>query len=106
MHNHTRFDGRVSLPVDSFVQIASETPLRRLAEIFPQGIPIAAPFPSLDLNGVECYEVLWQGRRLDDLLPAIFDPAVPDLLGRAWLDYQVLALPVEWVEPLHRLEVA
>jgi len=84
------------------IRISSQSPLAALNALFPDGIPVSAPYPTLDLRGQECFELanlesLSFAKRVD-LMQILFAQTVPDAIGYAYLFYQSVAIPTQWVE--------
>lgn len=82
----------------SFIQIhpKADCPLR-LGEVFPNGIPVVSPQPTLLIGDWECYEVFHQAANPADLTIALFQPETPVELCQVWLERAIFAVPMDWV---------
>jgi len=81
------------------VRLNPDTPLTGFNQLFPRGLPTAQAEPNLSIGEWECYEAILPST-LDtaDLTIALFQPDTPDEICRVWLEWGIVALPVEWVE--------
>lgn len=84
------------------VFLCSAAPIAALNTLFPDGVPVSASYPTLDLGGYECFE-LFNFQSLPfpkqvDLMEILFSEGVPTAIGRAYLVYQTVAIPAEWAE--------
>lgn len=68
-------------------------------QLYPDGIPTAEAEPTLIVGKWECYEaILPETLNTTDLTIALFQPNTPDELCRVWLEWGIVALPIDWVE--------
>lgn len=93
----------VVCPITDFstIRLRKETPLCSLNDLFPSGVPVFSPEPTLSINGWDCYEVIHHGVNTCDLTIALFQPNSPINLCRVFLEWGIVAIPSEWVEGGH-----
>lgn len=86
-------------PISTCIRLKADSPLSRLNELFPTGIPVVSSQPNLWIGQWECFEVRFSAVNLADLAIALFQFRVPDELCLAWLEWSIVAVPFEWTEP-------
>ncbi len=79
------------------IEIDPNCPLAKLGELFPQGVLSFEPFPTIHFSNWDCYEAVPLNVDLADLAIAIFQPAVPPCICRAWVELEVILIPEQWV---------
>lgn len=86
-------------PIPHKVRLYATSQLAAFNELFPDGIPTAQAEPNLSLGNWECYEaIIPDTLNTCDLTIALFQPDTPIPLCRAWLEWGIVALPIDWVE--------
>ena len=87
----------VASAVPHKVRLKAHCPLAGFNQLFPAGIPVADAEPSLSIGDWECYEAVLP-RPLDTAALLLFQPHTPEALCRVWLEWGIVALPIDWVE--------
>lgn len=80
------------------IRVSDHTPMTKLNEIYPKGIPVYAKQPTLSINGMDCYEIVAERKYLADLAEVVAQDATPIDICFAFISNGVVAVPSEWVE--------
>jgi hypothetical protein len=80
------------------VCLRADCPMAAFMQLFPGGVPVFGSQPTLSIGGRDCFEINYQGVNTADVAIALFSEAMPLELCRVFLEWSIVAVPMEWVE--------